>query len=99
MRRLCRLAPLSADRSKATFPQPMKRAGSSSQDALRTASRHKKTQRPTETSMKFATHFRKLALAAVALAGIAASTTAAAGNFTATYSAGLTTYSIKGTEP
>jgi hypothetical protein len=45
------------------------------------------------------TQIRKFALAAAAFVGLAVSTTAFAGNFTDTYSAGLTRYSIKGTEP
>jgi hypothetical protein len=43
--------------------------------------------------------FRKFAIAAAALAGLAFGGTALAADFTATYSAGLTTYNIKGTEP
>ncbi len=42
---------------------------------------------------------RKFVLAAAALTSLAVSGTAFAGNFTDTYSAGLTRYNIKGTEP
>jgi hypothetical protein len=49
--------------------------------------------------MKFASCIRRFALVAAAFAGLAASSTAFAGNFTANYSAGLTRYNIKGTEP